>query len=79
MDQVLFQKEQRQATFHRIGLVTSIIIIIALLLFNLHMYRSRKRLQQAEKEMRKLAIIADDANEVQSRFLANKMCIRDRC
>ena len=64
MDQLLFQKEQRQATFHRICLVTSIIIIIALLLFNLHMYRSRKRLQQDEKEMRKLAIIAEEANEV---------------
>lgn len=71
MDQLLFQKEQRQATFHRICLVTSIIIIIALLLFNLHMYRSRKRLQQDEKEMRKLAIIAEEANEVKSRFLAN--------
>ena len=71
MDQLLFQKEQRQATFHRICLVTSIIIIIALLLFNLHMYRSRERLQQDEKEMRKLAIIAEEANEVKSRFLAN--------
>ena len=71
MDQLLFQKEQRQATFHRICLVTSLIIIIALLLFNLHMYRSRKRLQQDEKEMRKLAIIAEAANEIKSRFLAN--------
>lgn len=71
MDQLLFQKEQRQATFHRICLITSIIIIIALLLFNLHMYRSRKRLQQDEKEMRKLAIIAEKANEIKSRFLAN--------
>ena len=71
MDQLLFQKEQRQATFHRICLVTSIIIIIALLLFNLHMYRSRKRLQQDEKEMSKLAIIAEEANEIKSRFLAN--------
>ena len=71
MDQLLFQKERRQATFHRICLVTSIIIIIALVLFNLHMYRSRKRLQQDEKEMRKLAIIAEEANEIKSRFLAN--------
>ncbi|MDO5421660.1 MAG: histidine kinase dimerization/phospho-acceptor domain-containing protein [Bacteroides sp.] len=71
MDQLLFQKEQRQATFHRICLVTSITIIIALLLFNLHMYRSRKRLQQDEKEMRKLVIIAEEANEIKSRFLAN--------
>ena len=71
MDKLLFQKEQRQATFHRICLIISIIIIIALLLFNLHMYRSRKRLQRDEKEMRKLAIIAEEANEVKSRFLAN--------
>ena len=71
MDQLLFQKEQRQATFHRICLITSIIIIIALLLFNLHMYRSRKRLQQDEKDMRQLAIIAEEANEIKCRFLAN--------
>ena len=71
MDQLLFQKEQRQATFRRICLAISIIIIIALLLFNLHMYRSRKRLQQDEKEMRKLAITAEEANEVKSCFLAN--------
>lgn len=71
MDKLLFQKEQRQATFNRICLAISIIIIIALVLFNLHMYRSRKRLQQDEKEMRKLAIIAEEANEIKSRFLAN--------
>ena len=71
MDQLLFQKEQRQATFRCICLAISIIIIIALLFFNLHMYRSRKRLQQDEKEMRKLAITAEEANEVKSCFLAN--------
>lgn len=71
MDKLLSQKEQRRATFHRICLVTSISIIIVLLLYNLHMYRSRKRLQQDEKEMRRLAMIAEKANEVKSRFLAN--------
>ena len=71
MDKLLFQKEQRQAAFRHICLAISIIIIIALLLFNLHMYRSRKRLQQDEKEMRKLAIIAEEANELKSCFLAN--------
>lgn len=71
MDKLILQKEQRQATFHRICLVISIIVIIALLLFNLHMYRSRKRLQQDENEMRRLAAIAEEANEVKSRFLAN--------
>lgn len=71
MDKLIIQKEQRQTTFHRICLLISIIIIIALLLFNLHTYRSRKRLQQDEREMRKLAVIAEEANEVKSRFLAN--------
>lgn len=71
MDKLIQQKEQRQAMFHRICLVISIIVIIALLLFNLHMYRSRKRLQQDENEMRRLAAIAEEANEVKSRFLAN--------
>ena len=71
MDKLIIQKEQRQVTFHRICLFISIIIIIALLFFNLHTYRSRKRLQQDEKEMRQLAAIAEEANEVKSRFLAN--------
>jgi len=55
--------------FHQICLSISVIIIFALLLFNIHIYRSRKRLQKDEKEMRRLTAIAEEANEIKSRFL----------
>lgn len=71
MDKLVLQKEKRQATFHRICLVTAVIIILALIFFNLRIYNSRKRLKQDENEMRKLADIAEEANEVKSRYLAN--------
>lgn len=71
MDKLVQQKEKRRTTFHRICLATSIIIILALILFNLRIYKNRKRLKQDEKEMRKLADIAKEANEVKNRYLAN--------
>lgn len=71
MDKLILQQEQRRSMYHYVCLSISVIIIIALLLFNIHMYRSRKRLQKDEKEMRKLTSVAEEANEVKSRFLAN--------
>lgn len=71
MDNLILLKEKRQKTFHRICLATSLVIILVLIFFNLRIYSNRKKLQQDEKEMRKLASIAEEANEVKSRFLAN--------
>ena len=71
IDKLILQKEQRRTLYHYICLSISVITIIALLVFNIHIYRSRKRLQKDEKEMRKLTAIAEEANEVKSRFLAN--------
>ena len=71
IDKLILQKEQRRSMFHYICLTVSIIIIIALLLFNIHIYRSRKHLQKDEKEMKRLTAIAEEANEIKSRFLAN--------
>lgn len=71
MDNLILQKEQRRSMYHHICLTISVITIIALALFNIHIYRSRKRLQKDEQEMRKLTAIAEEANEVKSRFLAN--------
>lgn len=71
MDKLILQKEKRQKTFHRICLATSVVIILGLVFFNIRIYKNRKQLQQDEKEMRKLADIAEEANEVKSRFLAN--------
>ncbi|MCD8183175.1 MAG: HAMP domain-containing histidine kinase [Bacteroides sp.] len=71
MDKLVLQKEQQRSMFHYICLAISLITIIALSLFNIHIYRSRKRLQKDEQEMRRLTAIAEEANDVKSRFLAN--------
>lgn len=71
MDNLILLKERRQKTFHRICLAISVVIILALVYFNIRIYSNRKKLEQDEKEMRKLAAIAEEANEVKSRFLAN--------
>lgn len=71
MDALLRQKEERQATFHRICLGIAVCVIIVLLFINVHTLKSRRRLQRDEKEMRRLALIAEEANEMKGRFLAN--------
>ena len=47
------------------------IALLALIAFVIHMYFSRKRLQKDEREVARLSEIAEEANEVKSRFLAN--------
>lgn len=71
IDQLILQKEKRRTMYHYTCLLISVTALIALIIFNIHIYRSRKRLKSDEKEMRKLAAIAEEANEVKSRFLAN--------
>lgn len=71
IDKLILQKEKRRTMYHYICLLISVIALIALIIFNIHIYRSRKRLKSDEKEMRKLAAIAEEANEIKSRFLAN--------
>ncbi|WP_373725150.1 histidine kinase dimerization/phospho-acceptor domain-containing protein [Bacteroides heparinolyticus] len=71
INRLIWYKEHRQRIINYIFLFVSIVVVIALLLYNLHMYRSRKKLKFAEKEMRRLADVAEEANEVKSRFLAN--------
>lgn len=71
IDQLILQNEQRRTIYHYICLLISVTALIALSIFNIHIYKSRKRLKADEEEMRKLAAIAEEANEVKSRFLAN--------
>ena len=71
MDKLILQREQRHSMFHQTSLYISVIIILALLLSNIHIYRSRKRLQKNEKEIRRLTSIAEEANEIKSHFLTN--------
>lgn len=47
------------------------IALLALIVFVGRMYVSRKKLQKDEKEVARLSEIAEEANEVKSRFLAN--------
>ena len=58
MDKLILQREQRHSMFHQTCLYISVIIILALLLSNIHIYRSRKRLQKNEKEIRRIAVKA---------------------
>ena len=71
MDKLILQREQRHSMFHQTCLYISVIIILALLLSNIHIYRSRKRLQKNEKEIRRLTSIAEEANEIKSHLLTN--------
>lgn len=71
MDKLILQREQRRSMFHQACLYISVIIILALLLTDIHIYRSRKRLQKNEKEIRRLTSIAEEANEIKSHFLTN--------
>ncbi len=52
MDKLILQREQRRSMFHQACLYISVIIILALLLTNIHIYRSRKRLQMEANMMK---------------------------
>ena len=71
MDKLVLKREQQQEKIHYFVLIVIGIALLALIAFVIHMYFSRKRLQKDEKEMARLSEIAEEANEVKSRFLAN--------
>lgn len=71
MDKLVLKREQQQEKIHYFVLIVIGIALIALITFVVHMYISRKKLQKDEKEVARLSEIAEEANEVKSRFLAN--------
>lgn len=71
MDKLMLQQNNRLSTFNHICLLVLSTILIALLFFNIRTYRSRKRLQIDESEMKRLTKIAEEANEIKSNFLTN--------
>ena len=71
MDKLVLKREQQQEKIHYFVLIVIGIALLALIAFVIHMYFSRKRLQKDEKEVARLSEIAEEANEVKSRFLAN--------
>lgn len=71
MDKLVLKREQQQEKIHYFILAVIGIALLALIFFVGRMYISRKRLQKDEKEVARLSKIAEEANEVKSRFLAN--------
>lgn len=71
MDKLLLQREQWQAKIQIIFLAVISTVLLALITFVVNMYFSRKRLQRDAQEAARLNQVAEEANEVKSRFLAN--------
>lgn len=67
----LLQENDRQIKIHSYVLTAIGIALTALIIFVIKMYLSRKKLQKDAMEMAHLSRIAEEANEVKSRFLAN--------
>lgn len=71
LDLLLLEKEQHKTFVHYIIIA---LIVIALLIFipsTIRIYCVRKRLKEEEDKIRQMMLIAEEANEVKSRFLAN--------
>lgn len=71
MDNLILQKEQHQAMIHYIIITLIAIALLILIPSAIRIYYVRKRLRKEEEESRTMSLIAEEANEVKSRFLAN--------
>lgn len=71
MDNLLLEKEQHKAILHGIGLALIAIALLILIPSTIRIYYVRKKLKKEEEEIRKMTRIAEEANEVKDRFLAN--------
>lgn len=71
MDDLLLEKEQHTAIIHYIMIALIIIALLILIPSTVRIYCVRKRLKKEEEKIREMTLIAEEANEVKSRFLAN--------
>lgn len=71
MDNLLLEKEQNQAMIHYSIMALIAIALIILTPSTIRIYSVGKRLKKEEEEIREMSLIAEEANEVKSRFLAN--------
>ena len=71
MDNLLLEKEQHKTILHSIGLALIAIALLILIPSTVRIYYARKRLKKEEEEIREMTQIAEEANEVKDRFLAN--------
>ena len=68
---LLLEKEQYKAMVHYAGLTLIAIALLILIPSTIRIYYVRKKLRKEEEEIRKMSQIAEEANEVKSRFLVN--------
>lgn len=71
MDNLILQKEQHQTVIHYIIIILIVVALLILIPSTIRIYYVRKRLRKEEEESRAMSLIAEEANEVKSRFLAN--------
>lgn len=71
IDDLLLEKEQNKELIHLILIALIAIALLVLIPSTIRIFRVRKRLKREEEEIREMSRIAEEANEVKSRFLAN--------
>ena len=71
MDNLLLEKERYKAIIHYAGLSLITIALLILIPLTIRIYCVRKKLKKEEKEIYEMSRIAEEANEVKSRFLIN--------
>lgn len=71
LDLLLLEKEQHKTLIHYIIIALIVIALLILIPSTIRIYCVRKRLKKEEEKIRQMTQIAEEANEVKSRFLAN--------
>lgn len=71
MNNLILQKEQHQTVIHYIIITLIAVALLILIPSTIRIYYVRKKLRKEEEECRAMSLIAEEANEVKSRFLAN--------
>ena len=71
IDSLILEKEQHQAVVHYILITLIVVSLLVLISSTIRIYYVRKKLRKEEEESRAMSVIAEEANEVKSRFLAN--------
>lgn len=71
IDELLFEKERHKSIVRTIELILIIIALLILIPATVRICYVKKRLKKEEEEIRKMTAIAEEANEIKSRFLSN--------
>lgn len=71
IDKLLLEKEQHKTIIHYIALSLIVIALLVLIPSVVRIYSVRKRLRKEEEEIRKMTLVAEEANSVKTDFLAS--------